>query len=254
MKNSKPLSFKSDKPKRPKRLKYIVGGVLLLCLLSFIFGREAAASQMAKASQTLPQTEREQYLLNLSAASLRTDSAQLALAEFYLAQQNYAKAAQAYHDGSTSLRDEAAVNYTEAGKYDKAIVLYKNLSKNGSNTNYTYLLARSYINAEDIKKGCELKDKLGESEEAKKLQQLCDFSEKTDISRKDMYELSSLGADTLVEKTLAKRTQKTTEDWLLQVRIYQKRGELDRAKQTLEAALQQLPYDVQLQDAQKALN
>lgn len=254
MKNSKPLSFKSDKPKRPKRLKYIVGGVLLLCLISFIFGRDSAASQMAKASESLPQTEREQYLLNLSAASLRTDSAQIALAQFYLAQQNYAKAAQAYHDGSTSLRDEAAANYAEAGKYDKAIVIYKNLSKNGSDANYTYLLARSYINAEDTKQGCDLKDKLGEGDEAKKLQQLCDFAEKQDIARKDLYELSNLGADTLVEKTLAKRNQKTAEDWLLLARIYQKRGELDRAKQTVETALQQLPYDTQLQNAQKALN
>ena len=254
MKNSKPLSFKSDKPKRPKRLKYIIGGVLLLCLFSFIFGREAAANQMAKASETLPQAEREQYLLNLSAASLRTDSAQIALAEFYLAQQNYAKAAQAYHDGSTSLRDEAATNYAEAGKYDKAIIIYKNLSKNGTDAEYTYLLARSYINSEQVKQGCELKDKLGESEEAKKLQQLCNFTEKKDISRKDIYELSSLGADTLVEKTLVKQDQKTAEDWLLQARIYQKRGELDRAKRTVEAALKQLPYDTQLQEAQKALN
>ena len=254
MKNSKPLSFKSDKPKRPKRLKYIVGGVLLLCLFAFIFGREPAASQMAKVSQSLPQTEREQYLLNLSAASLRTDSAQIAIAEFYLAQQNYAKAAQAYHDGSTSLRDEAAANYAEAWKYDKAIVLYKNLSKNGADVQYTYLLARSYINSDQVKQGCELKDKLGEGDEAKKLQQLCDFSEKKDISRKDIYELSSLGADTLVEKNLVKQDQKTAEDWLLLTRAYQKRGDLDRAKQTVEAALKQLPYDIQLQDAQKALN
>lgn len=254
MKNSKPLSFKYSRPKRPKRLRYIVGGVFLIYFLSFVFGRDVAAQQMAKSSESLAKNDREQYLLNLSAASWRTDSAQKALAEFYLNKQNYGKAAQAYHDGSTALRDEAAANYSQAGKYDKAIILYQNLSKNETDTQFTYLLAISYINAGDVKKGCALKDKLGESEESKNLQKLCDFTEKKAITRKDIYELSNLGADTIVENTLTKQKQKTAEDWLLLIRIYQKRGELDQARQTTREALQQLPYSSQLQAAQQALN
>jgi tetratricopeptide (TPR) repeat protein len=253
MKNYKPLSIKSDKPKRPKRLKYVVGGLILICLLAFIFGREPAAAQMAKNSEPLATNEREEYLLNLSAASFRTDSAQIALAQFYLSQENYARAAQAYHDGSTKLRDEAAYNYAEAGKYDKAIVLYKNLSKNGEDTQYTYLLAKSYINNKKVKEGCELKGKLGDGEEAKNLQRLCDLVDKETLTRQELYELNDLGAYTALEEQLAKRTQKTAEDWLLLIRIYQKRGELSRAQDTTKAALEQLPYDLQLQAAREAL-
>jgi cytochrome c-type biogenesis protein CcmH/NrfG len=253
MKNYKPLSIKSDKPKRPKRLKYVVGGLILICLVAFIFARDPAAARMAKASESLPTNEREQYLLNLSAASLRTDSAQIALAQFYLSQENYATAAQAYHDGSTKLRDEAAFNYAEAGKYDKAIVLYKNLSKNGENKEYTYLLAKSYINNKEVKEGCELKDKLGDGEDAKNLQRLCDLVEKETLTRQEFYELNTIGAYTALEEQLAKRTQKTAEDWLLLIRIYQKRGELSRARDSVKTALEQLPYDKQLQIARDSL-
>lgn len=254
MKNSKPLSFKSNQTKRPKRLRYIVGGVVLVCILAFIFGRDTAALQMAKTSESLPKGQREQYLLNLSAASLRTNSAQKALAAFYLAQENYKKAAQAYHDGSTALRDEAALNYTEAGEYDKAIIIYKNLSENYTNLEYTHLLARSYINSNNLKAGYDLRSKLGEGDEARKLHDLCDLADKKELVRKDVYELSQLGADSLVEQYLSKTEQKTAEDWLLLVRIYQKRGELTRARETVNSGLKQLPYDTQLKNAQKALN
>lgn len=253
MKNSKPLSFKSDKPKRPKRLKYIVGGVILVCLLSYMFGRDSAADQMAKQSTNMSPQQRERYLLDLSTASLRANSAQKALAEFYLTQENYAKAAQAYHDGSASLRDEAALNYAEAGKYDKAIIIYKNLSKNQTNPEFSYLLARSYINNNQAKLGCELRNKLEEGEWATKLKSLCDFVDKQSLNRKDIYELNNLGADTLVEQYLSKSEQKTAEDWLILARIYQKRGDLARAHETIRTALEQLPYDVKLQKAQKAI-
>lgn len=253
MKNSKPLSFKPTPRKHPKRLKYITGGVILVCLLSYMFGRDSAADQMVKQSANMPPQQRERYLLNLSAASFRADSAQKALAEFYLIQENYAKAAQAYHDGSTNLRDEAALNYTEAGEYDKAIIIYKNLSKNQTNPEFSYLLAKSYINNGQTKFGCELKNKLEEGEWVTKIKDLCDLADKQNLSRKDIYELNKLGMDSLVEKELSQAKQKTADDWLLLARIYQKRGELDRSREIIVTALKQLPYDTRLQTAQKAL-
>lgn len=244
-------STSSKKPSQKLIIWSSIGGVGVLLFLGFWFGRDAAAAQMAKSAEKLSESSQERYLLNLSAASWRTDGAQKALAEHYKSHQNYLKAAQAYHDGSTALRPDAAGMYAETGKYDKAIVIYTNLAKKDG-TQYSYLLAKALINNGQESEGCELQSKLPDKA-AKDLVRLCEIVEKTKPSREEIYELVDMGADSIVEKYFSKSTQKTVADWLVLAQIYQKRGELDHAKAALQQASETFPYDQELTAAKQSL-
>lgn len=251
MKNYEMPSTSSQRPSRKLLVWSLIGGVSLLLILGFWFGRDAAAAHMAKSAEQLSEANQERYLLNLSTASWRTDSAQKALAEYYKTHQNYLKAAQVYHDGSTALRPDAAAMYAEAGKYDKAIAIYKILAKKQPQ-NHTFALALALTNNNQATEGCEMQDRASD-EDAKRLTRLCELVEKTNPTRKDTYELADMGADNIVEKYFANSAQKTVGDWLMLARIYQKRGELDRAKATLQQASENFPYDRELIAAKQFL-
>jgi tetratricopeptide (TPR) repeat protein len=239
------------KPKRKLIIWSIIGGVGLILLLSFWFGRDTAAAQLAKSADNLSAPDKERYLVNLSTASWRTDSAQKALAEYYKTQQNFAKAAQAYHDGSASLRPNAAAMYAEAGEYDKAIIILKSLTKKQPE-NHTFALALALINDDQTTDGCKLQEQIS-GDDSRRLARLCELVEKDDLTRKDVYELYRAGVDSIVEKYFAKSTQMSVDDWLTLARIYQKRGDIDKASESLEKGMDTFPYSSELLTAKQSL-
>jgi tetratricopeptide (TPR) repeat protein len=219
--------------------------------LAFWFGRDAAAVQMAKSADNLSALDKERYLVNLSTASWRTDSAQKALAEYYKSHQNFARAAQTYHDGSSSLRPNAAAMYAEAGQYDKAIIIYKNLAKKQPQ-NHSFALALAMINNDQTAEGCKLQENVS-GDDSRRLARLCELVEKGDVNRKEIYELYGAGADSIVEKYLSNSAQMTADDWLTLARIYQKRGDIDKALKSLEKGMDTFPYSSDLLTAKQSL-
>lgn len=242
---------KQNKSPHNTRRKWLLGGgviaVFLLIIIVISTTQQPAVDGMIQATQKQPADKQEKSLKTISVVSWRNDSAQKALAQYYISIGRYDLAGETLAKGSSKLSVDAARYYIEAGEYKKALTELNTIPKSQQSADTNAQQAIVAFNLEDTPKGCDYAEKSNSSD----LKTACTFLRTGELSRENSYKLIAWHVYTPAVKTLTNVQQKTAGDWLSLAAIAARQNKGDTAAEQLSQAIAQFPFEREV--AQQAL-